>query len=155
VLFLATGFGAGLSPFAPGTAGSLMGWLTYDVLLRRLSLPLRGALTGVAFAAGIWACESGARELQVPDPPQLALDEVVAMWLVLCAVDGVFPQRTGWLTQTIAFGMFRLFDIVKHGPVGWVDHHVKGGFGIMLDDVVAAALAFVGLYAILKIAPWA
>ena len=155
LLFLATGFGAGLSPIAPGTAGSLMGWLTYDVLLRHLSLPLRGAVIGAGFAAGIWACERGARELQLPDPPQLALDEVIAMWLVLCVVDGVFPQRAGWLIQTIAFGMFRLFDIVKHGPVGWVDHNVKGGFGIMLDDVVAAALALIGLYAILIIVPWA
>ena len=155
VLFLATGFGAGLSPIAPGTAGSLMGWLTYDALVRRLSLPLRGAMIGVGFAAGIWACGRGARELQLADPPQLALDEVIAMWLVLCVVDGIFPQRTSWLTQTIAFGLFRLFDIVKHGPVGWVDHHVKGGFGIMLDDVVAAALALIGLHAILIIVPWA
>ena len=155
VLFLATGFGAGLSPIAPGTAGSLMGWLTYDVLVRRLSFPLRGAMIGVGFAAGIWACGRGARELQLPDPPQLALDEVIAMWLVLCVVDGIFPQQAGWLTQAIAFGMFRLFDIVKHGPVGWVDHHVKGGFGIMLDDVVAAALAVIGLYAILIAVPWA
>lgn len=154
VLFLATGFGAGVSPIAPGTAGSLMGWLTYDALGRLLPLPARGILTLVGFVAGVWACAKGARTLQIQDPPQLALDEVVAMWIVLSVVDGVSPQRSGWFTQVIAFALFRLFDIVKRGPVGWVDHHVKGGFGIMLDDAVAAVLALASLYAILAVAPW-
>ncbi len=148
VLFLATGFGAGLSPVAPGTAGSLMGWLTYDVILRRLSLPLQGAVVCAGFAAGVWACGRSARTLRQADPPQLAFDEVAAIWLVLCVLDWFSHQRTGWLMQAGAFVLFRFFDIVKRGPVGWADRHVKGGFGIMLDDVVAAVLTLAGLYAV-------
>ncbi len=140
-LFVATGFGAGLSPLAPGTVGSLMGWLTYDAIIRRLFLPWRAAVVGVSFVLGVWVCGRGARLLQQADPPQLAFDEVVAMWLVLCVVDWLPPRPADWLTQLAAFALFRLFDIVKRGPVGWADRHVKGGFGIMLDDVVAAALA--------------
>ncbi len=155
VLVVATGFGAGLSPFAPGTAGSLMGWLTYDILVRHLSFPFRWITIGVGFTAGVWACAKGARELQIQDPPQLALDEVIAMWLILSVAGRVFLQGDGWVIQTAAFALFRLFDIVKRGPVGWVDHHVKGGFGIMLDDVVAAALTIVSLYAIVIVMPWA
>ncbi|MDA8363034.1 MAG: phosphatidylglycerophosphatase A [Gammaproteobacteria bacterium] len=151
VLFLATGFGAGLAPLAPGTAGSLMGWLTYDAILRRLSLPLRGALVCAGFAAGVWACGRSARVLGRADPPQLAFDEVAAMWLVLCALDWFSRQRAGWHIQAAAFVLFRLFDMVKRGPVGWADRHVKGGFGIMLDDVVAAALTLAGLYAVLAV----
>ena len=143
---IALGFGSGLSPVAPGTAGTLWGWLAFLVLSQWLNATQWGCLIAVSLLVGQWACTTTARHLGVKDPSSVVWDEIVAFWLVLWLL-----MPAGLLAQLIAFGLFRFFDAVKPGPVGWADalyHHVdtatdpngwrKAGFGILLDDLVAA-----------------
>jgi phosphatidylglycerophosphatase A len=136
--FIALGFGSGLSPVAPGTAGTLWAWLAYLVIAPSLSTAQMGWLILGATLVGWWACTVTAKNMAVLDPGNIVWDEVVAFWLVL------------WLTmpasltgQLVAFVLFRFFDAAKPGPVGWADQVFKGmgargGWGIMFDDFVAA-----------------
>jgi phosphatidylglycerophosphatase A len=134
VNFLAFGFGAGLAPIAPGTAGSLLG-----IAFAWFSLPLasewRIAVGVLAFVAGIWLCGESARRMGVHDHPGIVWDEVVAMYLVLLTVP---PEIVLW---ALAFGLFRLFDVWKPWPIRDLDHRLRGGAGIMLDDLAAAFYA--------------
>lgn len=153
---MALGFGSGLSPVAPGTAGTLWAWLTF-VVLQPAMTDLRWALLiAASLPLGWWACTITARNMRVLDPGSIVWDEIAAFWLVLWLV-----TPAGWLGQLLAFGLFRYFDAAKPGPVGWADrlfHDVnpatdpgawrKAGFGIMFDDLVAAACA------LLVIAAW-
>lgn len=130
--FIALGGGTGLVPGAPGTVGTLLG---YPLAWASLQLPLSLAWTavGAAFVLGIWACGRSGRDLGVADHGAMVWDEVVAMWAVLLVVPAT------WMSWLIAFALFRLFDIAKPFPIGWFDRKVKGGFGVMLDDALAAA----------------
>jgi phosphatidylglycerophosphatase A len=135
--FFALGAGSGLAPRAPGTAGSLVGlaaaWPT-------LSWPLsaRIALVVVVVLAGIWICGASARRLGVHDHPSIVFDEVAGMLATsLISISGSF------LEMSLAFVFFRLFDILKPWPIRDVDHRLKGGAGIMLDDLMAAVYAAV------------
>ena len=143
---IALGFGSGLSPTAPGTAGTLWAWAAYLVIQPWLTSAQIGLLIGVSLVAGWWACTVTARAMRVADPGSIVWDEVVAFWLVLWLI-----MPASFLAQLAAFGLFRLFDALKPGPVGWADKAFKGpgpdaglkgwaigGFGIMLDDIVAA-----------------
>lgn len=133
--WLATGFGSGLVPVAPGTFGTaaaLIPWLA----LRELPLPFYLLAVLAAFALGVWACQWTIRRLGVEDPGLVVWDEFVGLWIALIAL----PQ--GWYFVVAGFALFRFFDIVKPWPVSWADRHIKGGFGTMLDD------AFAGLYAL-------
>lgn len=137
--FIAMGFGSGLSPLAPGTAGTLWAWLSFLVLQRWLSPAGMGWLIAVSVLVGWWACTVTARNMRVADPGSIVWDEVVGFWLVLWLV-----LPAGWLGQLVAFGLFRFFDAVKPGPVAWADATFKGfgwrgGFGVLFDDLVAAA----------------
>ena len=134
VHFLAFGFGTGLAPFAPGTFGSLPGlllfWLTLDF---GLYVQL-GIAAGLA-VAGVWICGESARRIGVHDHGGIVWDEIVGMYLVLIVTPfALLP----WL---LAFVLFRAFDIVKPWPIRDLDHRIKGGAGIMLDDLVAALYA--------------
>jgi phosphatidylglycerophosphatase A len=136
--FIALGFGSGLSPVAPGTAGTLWAWLAYLVLQQWLSPPQLGLLIAASTAVGWWACTVTARNLRVLDPGNIVWDEVVAFWLVLWLV-----MPTGFAGQLVAFALFRFFDAAKPGPVRWADNlfhgfDARGGFGILFDDLVAA-----------------
>lgn len=144
---LALGFGAGLSRIAPGTAGTLWAWVAFGVLSQWFSPAAWGWVIAAALPLGWWACTVTARNMRVLDPSSIVWDEVVAFWLVLWLL---MPAGLG--AQAAAFGLFRFFDAVKPGPVGWADalfHNVdpatdrhawrKAGFGIMFDDLVAAA----------------
>lgn len=136
--FIALGLGSGLSPVAPGTAGTLWAWLAFDVLRLWLSEAQLGVLIGVSLLVGWWACTVTARHLRVADPSAVVWDEVVAFWLVLWLV-----MPTGLWGQVAAFALFRFFDAAKPGPVGWADRRFKGvgwrgGWGILCDDLVAA-----------------
>jgi len=144
--FIALGFGAGLSPMAPGTAGTLWAWMAFLVLQLWLTPQQIAIVVALSVPVGWWASSVTARHMQVKDPGQIVWDEVAAFWIVLWVV-----MPAGLLAQAIAFALFRFFDAVKPGPVGWADalfHHVdvaqdpqawhKAGFGIMLDDLVAA-----------------
>ncbi|MEO8849767.1 MAG: phosphatidylglycerophosphatase A [Casimicrobiaceae bacterium] len=131
--FIALGFGAGLSPWAPGTAGTL------------LALPIAWALDAqagdVAFAVvitalfivGTWASAITGRDIGASDHGAIVIDEIAAFLLVL------FFTGTDPLSQGLAFVLFRFFDIVKPPPIGYIDATIKGGIGVMLDDVLAAA----------------
>lgn len=146
VHFLALGFGAGLAPVAPGTAGTLVGVLL-DPLLRPLGLELRIVLVASMFLAGIWLCGQSAQRLGVHDHSAIVWDEIVgylALMLVLPA---------GWTWALAGFLVFRLFDIWKPWPIRQLDHAVEGGFGIMLDDLAAAAWGALLLLGIMFAAP--
>lgn len=134
VHFLAFGFGSGLVPRAPGTAGTLVG-----VLLAWLTLPLGPAVRGVVAAllvvAGLWLCGESARRIGVHDHPGIVFDEIAAMYLLLL----VPPAEPAW--WLLAFAAFRVFDIAKPWPIRDLDHRLRGGPGIMLDDIAAALYA--------------
>jgi phosphatidylglycerophosphatase A len=139
----ALGFGSGLSPFAPGTVGTLWAWVAFLVLQPHLDALQWGLLLLVGFGVGWWACTVAARHLAVADPGAIVWDEVIAFWLVLWVV----MPASGW-AQLWAFVLFRYFDAAKPGPVAWADALFKGrrgapigwaqGFGILFDDLVAA-----------------
>ena len=147
---IALGFGSGLSPFAPGTAGTLWAWVAFLLLQSWGLTDLHWAmLIGASIPLGWWASTVTARNLGVLDPGCIVWDEVVAFWLVLWLV-----TPAGFWAQLAAFALFRYFDAAKPGPVAWADqlfHGVnpqtdarawaKAGFGIMLDDLVAAGCA--------------
>ncbi|EQD41146.1 phosphatidylglycerophosphatase A family protein [Ferrovum myxofaciens] len=132
--WVALGGGAGLSPWAPGTVGSLLGFPLF-LLLRSLPWGVQWSLLAGLFLFGIWACGATARALEDEDPKAVVWDEVVACAGVLLLAP---PTGLGWM---LGFGLFRLFDIWKPFPIGWVDRRIKGGVGIMLDDALAAVLA--------------
>ncbi|MEO7128447.1 MAG: phosphatidylglycerophosphatase A [Rhodoferax sp.] len=135
---LALGFGSGLSPRAPGTAGTLWAWLAYRVMALWLSPTQIGLVIAGSLLVGWWACSVTARHMQVQDPGSIVWDEVAAFWLMLWLI-----MPAGFWGQLVAFALFRFFDAVKPGPVAWADRAFKGwgmrgGFGIMFDDLVAA-----------------
>lgn len=137
--FISLGFGSGLSPWAPGTMGTLLAWLLYPLIRTPLSEFVFLALLASLFAAGILAAERTGRALGVPDHGGIVWDEMVATWLVL-----VFAPKT-LLWQAVAVALFRFFDIVKPPPVRWADRALKGGFGVMLDDLIAAGYTLLAL----------
>jgi phosphatidylglycerophosphatase A len=134
---IAQGFGSGLSRVVPGTIGTLFGWLSFNVLSSRwpeLFTPQNWCLIIVAgFGIGIWACEKTGRDLGVADHGSMVWDEVIAIWLVM-----LFVTPASMPAQLGAFLCFRFFDMVKPAPIAYFDRHFKGGFGVMLDDIVAA-----------------
>ena len=146
--FVALGFGSGLSPVAPGTAGTLWAWLSFLVLQRWLGDGQMGLLIAASALVGWWACTVTATHMRVADPGSIVWDEIVAFWGVMWLV-----MPAGWLGQLVAFALFRYFDAAKPGPVGWADQTFKGGgarggFGILFDDMVAA------FFTLLVIALW-
>ena len=142
--WIALGFGSGLSPWAPGTAGTLWAWGVFVLLAPWLSGPWWLGLLAISATGGWWACTRTAQHLGIADPGAIVWDEVLAFWLVLW-----WLAPAGFWPQLAAFALFRLFDAVKPGPVGWADARYKQrpgtaigwreGFGILFDDLVAAA----------------
>jgi phosphatidylglycerophosphatase A len=135
---IAVGFGSGLFPRGPGTVGTLWAWCVFALLDDLFSPAEWMAVICLAFLLGVWACGRAAREVGVSDHPAIVWDEVVAFWLVLLIV-----PRDAW-SQLIAFGVFRFFDIVKPPPIGVFDARLRGGFGIMFDDLLAAFYTLLG-----------
>ena len=130
--FIALGFGSGLSPVAPGTAGTLAAWLLFPLIKPYFSDAGFLAFLVAAFAVGVFACARSGRDLGVADHGAIVWDEIVPFWLVLFLT----PPTLLW--QTAAFLLFRIFDIVKPQPARWIDTHVKTGLGVMADDLIAA-----------------
>ncbi|SDG95256.1 phosphatidylglycerophosphatase A family protein [Roseospirillum parvum] len=132
---LAIWFGCGLSPKAPGTVGSLAA-LPLAALLAWLGGPwLLAGATLVVAGVGWWASAEEARSSGDADPSRVVIDEVAGQWLTLIAL----PLDP--LAYLIGFAAFRLFDITKPWPVGWADRRLKGGLGIMVDDLLAGCYA--------------
>ena len=137
--FIALGFGAGLSPVAPGTVGTAFALLA-GLALSAVMPPLAVAFLAVPlFFLGIWACGGAGRHLGVEDHGAFVWDEIVA-FLPLAAL-----THQSLFLQALAFALFRLFDIWKPFPIRQFERRVRGGFGVMLDDVLAAGYAFVAL----------
>ena len=139
VHFLAFGFGSGLAPKAPGTAGTLVALLLWPMLA---TMPLTIYLSIVAVAAigGFYLCGKTASDLGVHDHQGIVWDEIAGFWLAMTAV----PVTWTWMVA--GFVLFRLFDIWKPWPIGWLDKQVGGGVGIMLDDLVAGLFTWLLLF---------
>lgn len=142
VHLLALGFGAGLAPRAPGTAGTLVA-LPIAWLMLAFSLEVRAAVVIVLFAAGIWICGESARRLRTHDHPGIVFDEIVGLLATSLVLTEGLAESPFWLIG--AFVTFRLFDITKPWPIRDMDHRLAGGLGIMLDDLMAAVYAAAAL----------
>ena len=136
VVLIAVGFGSGLAPKAPGTAGTLIAIPLY-MLIQPMPLISYLMITTCLFIAGIWICTYTAEKLGVHDHPSIVIDEIVGYLITMIAA----PE--GWLVMVIGFVLFRLFDALKPWPISWFDRNINGGLGIMLDDVVAGIAALV------------
>ena len=134
--WIAAGFGAGFSPRAPGTVGSLVAIAPWWLWLHDLPVSDYAAVLILAFGIGVWAARWAIRESRIEDPSLVVWDEFVGMWLALW----MLPREWPWVLA--AFALFRLFDIWKPWPVRWADRSLKGGFGTMVDDALAGVMAF-------------
>ena len=131
--FLAFGLGSGLAPMAPGTAGSALGLVLFIPALYA-PLPVQLGIIFISFVLGVWVSDRVAKHMEVKDPGGVVWDEFVGMWITLLWLPSLI-----WLLP--AFLLFRLFDIWKPWPVRVADEILAGGFGIMLDDVIAGIYA--------------
>ncbi|MDR0934410.1 MAG: phosphatidylglycerophosphatase A [Burkholderiaceae bacterium] len=144
---ISLGFGSGLSPVMPGTVGTLFGWLVFHGLtalwpacFTRLTWII---ITTAGFLLGIWSCTKSGNALNSTDDGSMVWDEIIGIWLVLLVI-----MPTSLLAECITFILFRLFDMTKPPPIRQVDARVKGGLGVMLDDILAA------IYTLLAYALW-
>ena len=139
IQFLAFGFGSGLAPKAPGTFGTLAAvpiyWFIADWSLLEYS-----ALILVTAVLGIWICGAASRQLNVHDHPGIVWDEFVGYWITMWAVP------VDWVWILAGFVVFRVFDIAKPWPINVLDKKVAGGFGIMIDDILAGVMACITLH---------
>jgi phosphatidylglycerophosphatase A len=138
-VLLSTGLGAGLSPKAPGTVGSLLALPVWWFWLADLSFPAQLALASAIAVASVWIVERACRAARVGDASAFVLDEIVGQWIALIAA----PKSA--VAVALGFVLFRVFDIAKPWPVSWADRRLRGGLGVMLDDVLAGVLAAVVL----------
>lgn len=134
--FFALGFGSGLAKYAPGTFGTLA---AFPLFLLMPSNVLGLLIIAALFILGVYFCEVTGRNLGVPDHGAMVWDEIVAFLLLLYFVP---PSGLVWL---VAFLLFRLFDIWKPFPIRYFDAKLKGGFGVMFDDILAALYALLSL----------
>ena len=141
VHFFALGFGSGLLRPAPGTWGTLVGVLIY-LLLTSISVPVYILLCIVLFVVGIWLCEISCRDAGVHDHGAIVWDEIVGLLVTMAFVP------FSWPALLVGFLLFRFFDILKPWPIRALDRQVGGGFGVMLDDLLAGLIAGVLLWAI-------
>jgi phosphatidylglycerophosphatase A len=139
VHFLAFGLGTGASPYAPGTVGTLLG-IPLVYLLSYWPLWVYLVVVAGVSVTGIWVCDKTSRDIGVHDHGGIVIDEVAGYLVTMIAI----PVDI-W-TLTAAFIAFRVFDIVKPWPIGWLDRKVSGGLGIMLDDLLAGVYALVVMW---------
>ena len=144
-LALATCFGVGYAPVAPGTFGSLAGLVLWVVLPH--SIRVQAPVIVVIFAVGSWASGLAERHFRATDPAQVVIDEVMGMLVTL------FMNPVGWLGAFAAFVLFRLFDVIKPYPADRLEH-LAGGVGVMADDFMAAIYANIALRAMLALGRW-
>ncbi len=135
VHFLAFGFGSGLAPKAPGTAGTIVAVLLY-LCCQSLDLLSYSILTAAICITGVWICGKSSEKLGVHDHGGIVWDEFAGYFITMIAAP------PGWIWIVLGFILFRLFDILKPWPIKWADENVDGGLGIMLDDIIAGLAAF-------------
>jgi phosphatidylglycerophosphatase A len=141
--FLSLGFGSGLAPKAPGTLGTVIGLPLY-YLITSYAVNVQLLIIAILFVSGIYFCQKTGDALGVSDHGGIVWDEIVAMMLVL-----VFTPAQ-WIWWLVAFALFRLFDIWKPFPIRQLDANIKGGLGVMVDDLLAAIYAII----VLKVLLW-
>ncbi len=139
---LSFGFGAGLSPVAPGTMGTLIAIPIY-LLLAAFSLPIYLVIVTILFSVGCWASALTAKALNVHDHPGIVIDEIVGYLITMIMIP------TTWYWVLLGFLLFRIFDIWKPWPISVVDRQVEGGLGIMLDDVLAGLFSLLSLHIVI------
>jgi phosphatidylglycerophosphatase A len=137
---LAVGFGSGLSPIMPGTTGTLAA-IPFYLLLTQLPFGIYLSVVAIAALAGIQICHRTAHDMGVHDHGAIVWDEFVGFWITMIPLQYMGREGESWQWILVGFVLFRLFDIVKPWPICWLDQHVKGGVGIMSDDIVAGILA--------------
>ena len=142
--WLAFGGGTGLAPVAPGTFGTLVG-IPLFLLLAGLPLWSYLMVTLVLFIVGVWLCDRSSASLGVHDHPGIVWDEIVGYLVTMTAA----PPQWQWLL--IGFLLFRFFDIVKPWPIRWLDRRVAGGFGIMVDDLLAGVFGLIVMQLLLRV----
>lgn len=145
VHLLACGFGSGLAKKAPGTWGTVVAMILWWPL-SYLSLPAYIVMLSVATIIGVWLCDKTARDLQIHDHPAIVWDEFCGYWLTMLLA----PQSIVWAVY--GFVLFRIFDIWKPWPIRWADKYIRGGAGIMIDDLIAGIFAGVVLQLTLAVA---
>ena len=142
---VATWFGAGLMPKAPGTWGSLAA-IPFAYGIHHLAGPVGiFVATWIVFALGVWAAEEFRRHTGTKDPQAIVVDEVAGQWLALV------PAGDDILLYAAGFVLFRFFDIWKPWPASWADRRIEGGWGIMLDDMIAGAYSAFALWGIMAL----
>lgn len=133
-LIISSWFGSGLAPILPGTIGSLAG-LPFVIVLSSLGAVYTGIFILIIIPLAIWASAVSQRLLSRNDPPEVVIDEVAGIFLSL------FLLPPSWLNIILGFFLFRIFDILKPFPIGFIDRNMKGGLGIVLDDILAGIYA--------------
>ncbi len=133
--FLAFGFGSGLAPKAPGTFGTVAAIPVYLLLSLLASLPGYLVITALFSVVGIWICDKTSKDLGVHDHSGIVWDEIVGYLITMILV----PLTWYWILA--GFVLFRFFDILKPWPISILDKKVSGGFGIMVDDIVAGVFS--------------
>ena len=144
---LSLGFGSGLAPRAPGTFGTLVA-IPFYLLLAELDLPFYLVIVAVAFVIGVFLCGYTSKALGVHDHSGIVWDEFVGFWITMIAVP------LSWQSILLGFVLFRIFDIFKPWPVNIADKKMQGGFGIMIDDVLAGIYALICMHVILNFVVW-
>lgn len=139
--YVACGFGIGTLPWMPGTFGTIFGVVVY-LLIVKISLIQYLLVTLFLVLVGIYLCGKVNRDFGTHDHPAAVWDEIASFPIVMIAI----PPR--WYFIVTGFIVFRIFDIWKPWPIRWLDKHIHGGMGVMLDDVVAAFFSWIILYVI-------
>lgn len=139
--FIAFGLGSGVMPFAPGTFGTLMA-IPFYIMMQSFSNTLYFFVVLLITLASMWLTDKVSKEINVHDHPGMCIDEFVGFFVTM------FAAPKGFLWIALGFGLFRFFDIVKPWPINYVDTHVKGGVGVILDDVIAGVFSCIVLHII-------
>lgn len=142
--FLAFGLGSGAAPKAPGTFGTLAAIIPFYFIFQHLSNAQYLIVLVITALVGIYLCHKTAKDLGVHDHSGIVWDEFVGYWITM------WLAPAGWAYIVLGFVLFRLFDILKPWPISWMDKHIHGGIGIMLDDISAGVMSFVVMQAILE-----
>ena len=143
-LILASGFGTGYAPVVPGTVGTLVA-IPLWWLCSGLAPVIYGLISLAGFMLGVWVCSRAMSITGEHDNPEIVIDEVVGYFVALAFV----PIDTVWVI--VSFFVFRVFDVFKPWPINWLDRNVSGGFGVMLDDLVAGVFTAVVVMLLVQI----
>lgn len=145
----AVGFGSGLAPKAPGTFGTLAA-VPFFYLLTLLNIEWYIAILVITSLAGFWFCHVTSEAMGVHDHKAIVWDEFVGYWITMLPVLILYPGVSGmgvpFIWVAVGFALFRFFDVLKPFPISWLDKKVGGGFGIMIDDIVAGIFAAICLF---------